>query len=125
MPGTCGTDLLARAGLEKSMPPSIGLVVGARGELSRSVKQFVSDCAKKGSISPELFERCRGEDQARDMTANFINCAFGPVSLCGVAWVRHAALAAATGSKQYTSGHSTSAVMWWAESAWDSTGDRA
>ena len=51
----------------------IGLVVGARGELSRSVKQFVSDCAEKGSISPKRSGCCHGQDQARDMIANFIN----------------------------------------------------
>jgi len=60
---------------------TIGLVVGARGELSRSVKQFVSDCAEKGSINPERFGCCQGQDQARDMIASFINRAFGWVSL--------------------------------------------
>jgi len=34
--------------LLRSMPPTIDLAVGARGELSRSVKQFVPDCAEKG-----------------------------------------------------------------------------
>jgi len=48
--------------LLRPMPPTIGLVVGARGELSRSVKQFVSDCAEKGSISPESFGCCHGQD---------------------------------------------------------------
>jgi len=38
------------------------------------------------------------------MTANFINRAFGRASLRGVDRVRHAALAAATGSKQYAAG---------------------
>ena len=38
--------------LLRSMPPTTGLVVGTQGELSRSVKQFVSDCAEKGLISP-------------------------------------------------------------------------
>ena len=32
--------------LLRSMPPTTGLVVGARGELSCSAKQFESDCAK-------------------------------------------------------------------------------
>ena len=45
------------------------------------------------------------------MIANFINRAFGRVSLRGVARVRHAALTAATGSKQYAAGHSSSAVV--------------
>jgi len=85
--------------LLRSMPPTIGLVVGARGELSRSVKQFVSDCAGKGSINPERFECCHGQNQARGLIANFINRAFGGVSLRGAARVRHAALTAATGSK--------------------------
>jgi len=50
--------------LLRSMPPTIGLVVGARGELQRSVKQFVSDCAEKESISPGRFGCYHGEDQA-------------------------------------------------------------
>ena len=113
--------------LLRSMPPTIGLVVRAGGGLSRSVKQFVSDCAEKGSISPERFGCCHGEDQARDMIANFINInrAFGSVSLRGVARVRQAALAAATGSKKNAAGHSSSAGMRGGENAWGSTGDRA
>ena len=84
------------------MPPTSGLVVGARGELSRSIKQFVSNCAEKESISPERFGCCHGKDQARGMIANFIKRAFGRVFLRrGVARVRHAALTAATGSKLF------------------------
>jgi len=86
---------------------------------------LVSDCAEKGSISPGRFGCCHGKDQVRAMIANLINRAFGRVSLRGAARVRHAALIAATGSKQYTSGHSTSAGMRGAEDAWDSTGDQA
>jgi len=37
---------------------------GVRGEISRSVKQFVSDCAEKGSISPKRFRCCHGKNQA-------------------------------------------------------------
>jgi len=59
------------------------------------------------------------------MIANIIDRAFGRVSLRGVARVRHAALTTATGSKQYTAGHSTSRCMRGAENAWDSTGNRA
>ena len=70
-------------------PLMIGLVVRARGGLSRSVRLFESDCAESGSISPERFGRCHGEDQARVMIANFINRAYGRVSLRGVARVRH------------------------------------
>ena len=112
--------------LLRSMPPAIGLVVGARGKLSRSVKQFVSDCAEKGSISPELFG-CHREDQARGMTANFMNRAFGWVCLRGVDRVRHAALTSATGSKQHAAGHSSSSStgVREAENARDSTGGRA
>ena len=111
------------------MPPTIGVVVGARGELSRSVKQYVSDCAEQESISPVRFGCYHGEDQqpsqqARGMIANFVNRAFGRVSLRGMARVRHAALTAATGSKQYAAGHLSSSGVW-AENAWDSTGDRA
>ena len=29
-------------------PPTIGLVVGARGKLSRSAKQFAPECAQEG-----------------------------------------------------------------------------
>ena len=36
--------------LLRFMPPTTGLVVGAWGGLSRSVKQFVTDCAEKGSV---------------------------------------------------------------------------
>jgi len=75
------------------------LVVGAPGGVSRSVKQFVPDCAEKVLISPERFGCCHGQDQARVMIANFIDRAFGRVSLRGVARVRNAALTAATGSK--------------------------
>ena len=110
--------------LLRSMPPTIGLVVGARGELSRSAKQFVSDCAEKGLISLERFGCCHGQEQARGMIANFINRAFGRVCLRGVARVRHVALTAARGSK-YATGHSTSTGMWGGENARDSTGDRA
>ena len=85
----------------------------------------MSDCAEKGSINPERLGCCHGQNQARGLNANFINRAFGLVSLRGVARVRHAALTAATGSKQYDAGHSTSTGMRGAESAWDSTGDRA
>ena len=53
------------------------------------------------------------------MIVNFINCAFGRVSLRGVARVRHAALTAATGSKQYAAGHLASTGMRWAENAWE------
>ena len=67
---------------------------GTGGGLSRSVKEFLSHCAVKGSISPGRFGCCHGEDQARKMTANFINRAFGLVSLRGVARVRHEALTA-------------------------------
>jgi len=35
--------------LLRSMLPTIGVVVGAQGKLSRSAKQLVSDCAEKGS----------------------------------------------------------------------------
>ena len=42
------------------------------------------------------------------MIVSFINRAFGRVSLRGVAWVRHVALSAATGLKQYAAGHSSS-----------------
>ena len=59
------------------------------------------------------------------MISNFINLAFGQVSLRGVARVRHAALTAATGSKKYTACHSTSTDMRRAENAWDSTRNRA
>ena len=41
--------------LLRSIPPTIGLVVGA---LSRSVKQFVPDCTEK--VSPERVGRCHG-----------------------------------------------------------------
>ena len=109
----------------RSMPPAIDLVAGARGELSRSVKQFASDCAEKGPISPKRFGCCHGQNQARGMIANFISRAFGRVSLRGVTRVRHAALTAPTGSKQYTAGYSTSKGMRGTENAWDSTGDRA
>ena len=85
----------------------------------------MSDCAEKGSISPERFGCCHGKDQARVMIANFINRAFSRVSLRGVARVRYAALTAATGSKQYTAGHSSSTGVWGGENAWDLTGDRA
>ena len=95
------------------MPPTISLVVGARRELSRSVKQFASDCAEKGSISPERCECCHVEDQARAMIASFINRAFGRISLHGVAQVRHAALTltAAACSKRHSAGHSSSMGM--------------
>jgi len=112
--------------LLRFMPPTIGLVIGAQGELSRSIKHFVSNCAEKGSISPERFG-CHGKDQARGMIANFNSRVFGRVSLRGVARVRHAALTAAMGSKQYATGHSTSTSMptRGVENAWESTGDRA
>ena len=73
--------------LLRYMPPAIGLIVVARGVLSRSAKQFASDCAETGSISPERFGCCPGEDQARGLIANFtyINRAFGRVLLRGVA----------------------------------------
>jgi len=58
------------------------------------------------------------------MIANFISLAFGRVSLRGVARVRHAALTAATGLKQYAAGHSSSTGERGGESAWDSTSDR-
>ena len=67
--------------LLRSMPLTIGLVVGAQGGLSRSVKKCVFDCAEKGSISPERFGCCHGQDQARGMIAKFINRAIGRVSL--------------------------------------------
>ena len=111
--------------LLRSIPLAIGLVVGAGGR-SRSFKQFVSECAEKGSISTESIGCCHGEDQTRIMIANFINRSFGRVSLRGVARVRHAALTAATGSKQYTAGHSGSTGMRRGGArAWDSTSDRA
>ena len=66
-----------------------------------------------------------GQDQARGMIVNFINRAFGRVSLRGVARVRHAALTAATGSKQYDADHSKSTGMRGGGNAWDSTGNRA
>jgi len=52
----------------------------------------------------------RGQDQARGKTSNFINRAFGRVSLRGVSRVRHAAFKAAAGSKQHTAFHSSSAL---------------
>jgi len=81
----------------RSMPPTTGLVVGARGELSRSVKQFTSDCAEKGSINPERLGCCHGQDQARVKIANFISRAFSRASLRGAARVRQPALTARTG----------------------------
>ena len=57
------------------------------------------------------------------MIANFINRAFGRVSLRGVARVRHEALTAATGSKQYAAGHSTSTGIREGENAWVTTRD--
>ena len=71
------------------------------GGLSRSAKQFVSDCAEKVSIIPERLRCCHGQNEARVMISNFINRSFGGVSVRGVARVRHAALTAATDSKQY------------------------
>ena len=85
----------------------------------------MSDCAEKGSISPGRFGCCHGQDQAQCSIANFIDRAFGRVSFRGVARVRHAALTAATGWKQYDAGHSTSTGMRGAENEWDSIGDRA
>jgi len=59
------------------------------------------------------------------MIANFINRTFGRDSLRGVARVRHVALTADTGSKQYAAGHSSSTGMRAVKNAWDSTSDRA
>jgi len=59
------------------------------------------------------------------MIANFINRAFGRVSLRCVARVRHAALTAATGLKQYAAGHSSSTGARGGKDAWDLTGDWA
>ena len=66
------------------------------------------------------------------MIANFINRAFGRVSLRGVARLRHAALTAATGSKQYAAGQLDGRAggqldgrAGGGENVWDSTGDRA
>jgi len=69
--------------LLKSMLSTIGLVVGARRELSCSAKQFVSDCAEKGSISPERFGCCHGEDQAQVMLA-LASIAIAAVCFMGV-----------------------------------------
>jgi hypothetical protein len=59
------------------------------------------------------------------MIVSFINRAFGRVSLRGVAWVRHVALSAATGLKQYAAGHSSSTGVRGGKDAWDLTGDWA
>ena len=68
--------------LLRSIPLAIGLVVGAGGR-SRSFKQFVSDCAEKGSISPERFGCCHGEDQAQVMLA-LASIAIAAVCFMGV-----------------------------------------
>jgi len=47
-------------------------------------------------------------DYARGFIASFINRAFGRVSLRGLARAQHAALTAATGSKQHAAGRLTS-----------------
>ena len=47
-------------------------------------------------------------DYARGLIASFINRAFGRVSLRGLARAQHAALTAATGSKQHAAGRLTS-----------------
>jgi hypothetical protein len=108
----------------RGMPPVTGLVVGAYGEFSREVSQFVSNVAEKASAVPERHGCCHGPDQARGVVAGFMNRAFGRASLRGVARVRHAALAAATGSAQY-SGRFSAADVHGAENAWDNSGDRA
>ena len=107
------------------MLPTTGLVIGAREDLPRSVKQFASDCAGKGSISPECFGCCHGEDQARGVIINFINRTFGWISLRGMAWVRHTALTAAVSSEQYAAGRSSSTGVRGAEDEKDSICDRA
>ena len=84
---------------------------GLGGGLSRSVKQFASDCAEKGSISLGRFGCCHGQDQARG--PSYDRQLYQPRLWPGLrmqrGWgptVRHAALTAATGPKQHTAGHS-------------------
>jgi hypothetical protein len=108
----------------RAMPPVTGLVVGAFGEFSRDVGQFVSDIAEKASLNPERFGCCHGPDQARGVVAGFVNRAFGRASLRGVARARHAALAAVTGSGRFAHGPGRADVLG-AENAWDTSGDRA
>ena len=114
--------------LLRSMPPTIGLVVGARVSSRAASSSFCLTALRRDrSARPGRFGCCHGQDQARGMIADFISSAFGRVSLRGVGRVRHAALTAAMGSKQYATGHSTSTSMptRGVENAWESTGDRA
>ena len=100
----------------------IGLVIGALGELSRSVKRFVSDCAEKGSISPaERFGGGSGPRYDRQLHQPRVWPGLLAKRDSGPTRGSHSC----TGSKQYPDSHSTSTGNRGAENAWDSTGDWA
>jgi len=112
--------------LLRSIPLTIGLVVGARvSSRAASSSLCLTALRRDRSARPGRFGCCHGQDQARGMIADFISSAFGRVSLRGVARVRHAALTAAMGSRQYNTDYSTSRGMRGSENAWGATGYRA
>jgi hypothetical protein len=90
--------------LLRSLPPVTPLAVGALGEWSRDVDQFIADLGSKGSSNPERFGCCHGAEQARGVISSHMSKCLGRVSLRGVARVRHAALKAVTGTPSHARG---------------------
>jgi hypothetical protein len=97
-------DVLA---LLRSLPPATALAVGALGEWSRRVDQFIADLGVKGSTNPARFGCCHGADQARGVISQHAAKCLGRVALRSVARVRHGAL------KAVTAGNSSRAGLPW------------
>lgn len=110
-------DVLA---LLRSLPPVTALAVGALGEWSREVDQFIADLGVKGSANPARFGCCHGADQARGVISQHAAKCLGRVALRGVARVRHAALKAVTAGDSSRAYHGAAAADFdGAGNAWD------
>ena len=105
--------------LLRSLPTVTALAVGALGEWSREVGQFIRDLGVKGSANPERFGCCHGPEQARGVISGHAAKCLGRVSLRGVAQVRHGALKAVTGGDQAGAFRCAAADAHGASNAWD------
>jgi len=74
-------------------PTALASSASSRAKLGSS---SLGSC-REGCSGPERFGCCHGSDQARGVIASFVRRAFGRTSLCGVARIRQAALAAILG----------------------------
>ena len=109
----------------RELAPVNGLVVGANGEWSRGVDDFIKDISQAACSNPERFGCCHGEEQARGVIAAMAKDRLGRVALRGAAQVRVAALQAITGQAGAGMSHGTNRHTPDTHDEWDRAGGNA